>query len=136
MARILVIDDQEHIRFVIKSLLTMDNHEIEVAENGRIGLQQVRTGQFDLVITDVVMPELDGFEVITGIKELTPAAGLIVMSGGGVKLDIENLLVMATYLGADRVVSKPLDFTRLQVAVREVLASRKTVSGCDTGAFV
>ena len=136
MARILVIDDQEHIRFIIKSLLTRDNHEIELAKNGKVGLQLVKSGQFDLVITDVVMPEMDGFEVIAGLKKLAPDIGLIVMSGGGVKLDMENLLVMATYMGADRAISKPLDFTRLQVAVREVLAARKAVSGCDTGEFV
>lgn len=125
MAHILVIDDQLHIRSILKEFFKIDNHEVDLAENGKVGLRLAEHNVYDLVITDVVMPERDGLEVITGLKKLFPHVRIIVMSGGAARLDIKNLLRTAKALGADRVLTKPLDFIDLQTVVRELLALEK-----------
>ena len=125
MARILVIDDQLHIRSILKEFLKIDKHEVDLAENGKVSLQLAEHNVYDLVITDVVMPERDGLEVIMTLKRLFPHVRIIVMSGGAARLDINNLLRTAKALGADRMLSKPLDFTKLQGVVQELLAVEK-----------
>lgn len=125
MARILVIDDQQHILNIIKEFLLISKHTVDLAEDGKIGLKLARENVYDLVITDVVMPERDGLEVIMGLKQLSPHVRIIVMSGGAARLDIHSLLKTARALGADRVLEKPLDFAKLQAVVNELLALEK-----------
>lgn len=125
MARILVIDDQEQIRTVIQQILVLDGHDVDMAENGKVGLKLAGLNRYDLVITDVVMPEQDGFGVIMGLKKESPHVRIIVMSGGGARLDIDFVLKTANSFKVDGVFSKPLDFIKLQIAVREVLALEK-----------
>jgi len=125
MARILVIDDQLHIRNIIKEFLSIDKHTVDLAENGKVGLKLAGENVYDLVITDVVMPERDGLEVIISLKQLFPHVRIIVMSGGAARFDIEFLLKTAKALGADRMLPKPLDFTKLQGVVNGLLAVEK-----------
>lgn len=124
MARILVIDDQEHIRSIIRELLIGDNHQVDLAEDGAVGMKLAARNSYDLIITDIVMPEKDGFEVINELKQLAPGIGLIVMTGGGAGLDVANLMKMSQFMGADRVLSKPLDFRILRRAVKDVLEKK------------
>ena len=124
MARILVIDDEPHIRILIESFLIQDGHQVDQAKNGTEGLKLIERNSYDLVITDVVMPEKDGLEVLMGLKGHVPRMRIIVMSGGGDRLNIQELLNMAKLMGADRVLPKPLDFTALQAVVKEVLEIR------------
>ncbi len=122
MAHILIIDDEPHIRTIIETFLARDGHEVDLAENGKIALKLAELKAYDLVITDVIMPEKDGLEVITGFKRIIPGVRIIVMSGGSVGLDVPYLLNMAQIMGADRVLSKPIDYTELQTMVKDVLA--------------
>jgi len=125
MARILLIDDQEHIRNIIKQILLIDGYEVDTAENGKAGLKMVQLHRYDLVITDIFMPEQDGLEVIMELRQQFPDIKIIVMTGGGAKLDIGHLLKMSKYMGADRLFSKPIDFVTLRAAVKELLAVAK-----------
>ena len=124
MAKILVIDDDPHIRTLVGKFLTIDGHEVDLAENGAVGLKLARLHQYELVITDVIMPDKDGLEVVTELKRLFPLVRIIVMTGGGAKCSIAELLHMTKLLKADRGLSKPLDFEMLPLVVREVLAKR------------
>lgn len=124
MARILVIDDEPHLRILVESFLAQDGHEVDLAENGQKGLSLIERNPYDLVITDVIMPEQDGLEVLMELNGRVPRMRIIVMSGGGERLKIQELLNLARLMGADRVLPKPLDFTALQVAVKEVLEIR------------
>lgn len=126
MARILVIDDQEHIRSIIKQLLLLDNYEVDLAENGMVGMKMADQNVYDLVITDIIMPEKDGLEVVRELKRLCPVVKIVAVSGGATKLDFEMLLKTARAFGADRILPKPIDFMMLQSIVKELLA---TVSG-------
>lgn len=122
MSRILVIDDDPNIRAVVKTYLTLGGDDVDTAENGKIGLMLAGLHQYDLVVTDIVMPERDGFEVIMQLRRTSPSVRIIGMSGGVVKLDKADLLNSAKLMGADRVLPKPLDFIELQATVKEVLA--------------
>ena len=121
MSHILVIDDAPHIRTVITEYLLLEGHTVDSAENGKEGLKLIDLNHYDLVITDVVMPEKDGFEVLTALKRKGSTVRIIVISGGAARLDPQLLLETAKLMGANRVLPKPLDFWKLQVAVREVM---------------
>ena len=121
MSHILVIDDAPHIRTVLTEYLLLEGHTVDSAGNGNEGLRLFGLNHYDLVITDVVMPEKDGLEVLTALKQKVSAVRIIVMSGGAARLDPQLLLTTAQAMGADRVIPKPLDFWKLQIAVKEVL---------------
>ena len=121
MSRILVIDDDAHIRALVQKFLVLDGHEVDTAENGAVGLQLAGLNQYDLVITDVIMPERDGLEVVMELKQVSPQLKIIVMTGGGAKFNIDELLHMTNCMKADRGLAKPLDFEKLQATVKEVL---------------
>ena len=123
MARILVIDDQAHIRTLIKEFLTAERHEVDVAENGTDAMKLCGINDYDLVITDLVMPHHDGFALIMSLKRQDPPVKIIAMTGGTAMLDIGDLLDTSQLLGADRVIAKPLDYIKLQAVVNEVLAA-------------
>lgn len=121
MAHILVIDDEPHIRNILEKLLTRDGHKVDTAENGLIGCDQCALLSYDLVITDIVMPERDGFDVIKECCKMMPPPPVIVISGGSARLDRDYLLSIAKLLPVSKVVSKPVNFEELSAVVREVL---------------
>jgi len=124
MAKILVLDDEPHIRTLVNAFLVQDGHEVDLAENGKEGLKLIGLNRYDLLITDIVMPEEDGLGVLMELKGRVPRIRMIVMSGGGTRLNIDNYLNLAKLMGADRVLPKPLDFLKLQAAVKEVLEAQ------------
>ncbi len=123
MARILVIDDHEQIRTIIQLLLTGDGHTVDIAEDGKIGLKMAREFDYQLVITDVMMPNQDGLEVVTKLKRTIPGIGIIVITGGGPRVDLTDLTETARLLGADSILMKALDFEQLRSVTAEVLAT-------------
>ena len=123
MARILVIDDDVEICTLTKRFLLLDGHEVDTAEDGAVGLKLAGRNQYDLVITDVIMPEQDGIGVVAELKKLYPHIRIIVMTGGGAKFSISELLNITKFMKADRGLAKPLDFEMLLETVRELLAS-------------
>jgi DNA-binding response OmpR family regulator len=123
MAQILIIDDEAEIIFLLKHFLTSEGHAVDTAENGKIGVKLTELHHYDLVISDMHMPEMDGIEVITAIKAKSPATRIIVLSGGSARFDTSNLLTTAKAIGANKVFAKPLDLKALLAAVNEVLAS-------------
>jgi CheY-like chemotaxis protein len=122
MAHILIIDDDADIRFILNTFCTSAGHTIDSAENGKTGLQLAGQNHYDLVITDIIMPEMDGIEVLTEIKQKFPEIRIIVMTGGTPKLEKEYLLSMAQAMKAHKVIAKPLNFKELQAAMNEILA--------------
>jgi CheY-like chemotaxis protein len=123
MAHILVIDDEADMRFILKEVLGRDGHTVDVADNGKTGVSLAELHDYDLIITDVIMPEMDGIEVLTALKLKKPGARVIVMTGGSAKIDKEMLMTFAKAMRAHKVVSKPLDLKALRVAVNELLTN-------------
>lgn len=117
MARILVIDDEDIIREMLKDILEPEGHEIIEAEDGQKGLEKFDPESIDLVITDIMMPGKDGFETIAELREQKSNVKIIAFTGYG----LHNLPV-AFDLGAARVYEKPIKPNDLKEAVTGLLA--------------
>lgn len=121
MARILLIDDDESVRTMLRTMLEYHRHTVMEAHDGREGLQLLPKARPDLVITDLVMPEQEGIEVITTLRKTHPALKIIAISGGGRTNSSDDYLVMARRLGADLTLAKPFAHAALLAAIAELL---------------
>jgi CheY-like chemotaxis protein len=125
MARILVMDDDEPITRMLKKVLEGRGHEVFTAANGREGMKLFAAAQVDLVISDILMPEMDGLEALKELLRRNPDLKLIAVSGGGVRLKMD-ILKVAKILGASATFEKPYDLRALLAKVDEMLAERRT----------
>lgn len=130
MARILLIDDDLAVRTVMRLTLSHFGHTVTEARNGREGLKLFDEINVDLLITDIVMPEADGLEVLMAVAKRRPAVRVLAISGGGRQTASDHLHV-ATLLGATKVLAKPFSTDALLAAVNETLAGW---SGADATA--
>lgn len=122
MACILVIDDEASVRQMVRRILSLDNHTIIEAEDGRKGIDQLKKRQPDLVVTDLFMPNMEGIETIREFRRLKPGIKILATSGGGSSGEPTSVLNMAHKLGADAVLSKPFRAAELAQAVERLLA--------------
>jgi YesN/AraC family two-component response regulator len=120
MAKILVIDDEPSIAFMLKKMLLKAGYEVEIALNGNEGFNMIEIFQPDLLITDIVMPEKEGLELIFDLKKKRPDLKIIAISGGG-RFKYEGYLSMARHLGANKVFQKPLDHLAFMQGITELL---------------
>jgi CheY-like chemotaxis protein len=122
MARILVIDDDELVRFTLKTILEEDNHEVAVAKDGVEGTALFTSQPYPLVITDLIMPEKEGMETIIELRKNYPDTKIIAISGGG-QMGVSNLLKVAQRIGADQAIAKPFGRDEVLDCVKECLES-------------
>lgn len=120
MARILIADDDSEIRVTLQKLLQMVGHEVELAKDGLEATRILDGETFDLMVTDIVMPNQEGLECIIGAKQKHPDLHLIAMSGGG-KDRTENYLRMASTFGAEAIFMKPFSPREMLDKVNELL---------------
>ena len=118
--RILIIDDNADLGMVLRAHLQNAGYPTTVVETARAGLALIEDDEVDLVITDVLMPEVDGIELLRSVKRSRPALPVIAMSGGG-QIAARDLLDMIGQLGADRVLQKPVRRSDLLAAVESLL---------------
>jgi len=122
MKRILIIDDEPDILMMLKKMLERAGFEVDLAVNGESGMQLFISQSADLVITDIIMPEKEGLEIIREMKQLKPDLKIIAISGGG-RLSADSYLGTAKMFGADRVFQKPFRQAELIAAVTELSGS-------------
>ena len=115
MATILIIDDEELIRALLRTTLEAAGYGVTEAPNGRIGLERYRHRPTDLVITDIVMPELNGLDMLLELTREFLHAKVIAISGAEGE---KNVLDVAKLLGARRTFQKPFSMPQLLDAVR------------------
>jgi CheY-like chemotaxis protein len=120
MAKILLIDDDTKIQMVFFQLLTGMGHEVMQAENGKEGLKMIEKSRPDLVITDIMMPEVDGLEILMHLRNTHDSVPVIAISGGMRALPV-NFLQQAKLFGARYVFEKPVPLDVLRNAVTELL---------------
>lgn len=120
MSRILIIDDDPYIRTVFKRYLEGNGYEVEVAPDGNEGLKSVKRVVPDLVVTDVMMPEKDGLEVVLELRKICPEVPVIAISGG-MRIAPMDFLPMVKKFGAKRVLYKPIDLEELSEAIEQEL---------------
>ena len=116
-------DDESHLR-MLTTVLSKANYEVVSAPNGYNGCELFRENPCDLVISDIFMPEQEGLETITKLRERYPETKIIAISGGGVKTNYmpKDILEIARDLGANKVMAKPLNIPDLLNAVKKLLA--------------
>ena len=132
MARILLIDDDDSLRTMLRLTLIHFGHTVIEARNGKEGLDAFPQAKADLVITDIVMPEKEGNEVLIELRKKDPQVKIIAMSGGG-RGKASDYLSVATQLGAARALAKPFSNEALMAAINEVLPTIKIPTNPTAG---
>lgn len=120
MARVLIIDDDEQIRQMLCRMLEQVGYTVDDAQNGAEGIARFRKQPYDLVLTDLIMPEKEGIEMIIELKSEFPDVKIIAMSGGA-RMGPDAYLQLADSLGAERCFSKPIPRADLLDAIRALI---------------
>lgn len=117
-SRVLIVDDEDALRTILSSELASAGYEVATASDGEEGITEVKNRKFDLVLLDIKMPKLDGFEVLKFIKKEHPAVKVIMLTGFA---DLKNAIESKKY-GAEDFVSKPYDLVDLLTTIERVLS--------------
>jgi len=121
--KILIIDDDKQFRELLVQILEENGeYQVGMAHNGEIGMKLFRDDPFDLVITDILMPEKMGFEVITELHGAFPDTKIIAISGGDF-IGPEDYTITAELIGADRSLNKPFRMQEILDNVRDLIGS-------------
>jgi CheY-like chemotaxis protein len=130
MARIVIVDDERHIRAFLTDLLRAEGYDVEMAADGSEALALCGRQAPDLVITDMFMAGMDGMQMIGRLRRDFPAVNVIAVSGGGVSGEI-GILAQARKAGATATLEKPFGIDALLATVKETLAKpRRRSSEC------
>lgn len=124
MAKVLIIDDEKAIRRSIREILEFEKHQVEEAEDGAAGLTMALKNSYDVILSDIKMPKLDGIELLQQLVDNQVNSAIIMMSGHGT---IETA-VDAVKQGAYDYLAKPIDLNRLLVSVRNALEKGELVT--------
>ncbi|MFA5689959.1 MAG: response regulator [Kiritimatiellales bacterium] len=122
MGHILIIEDNEAVRGLFQQVLEIEGYSVAVAGNGHEGLAAAREREPDLVITDIMMPEMDGLELIQRLRANSPGLPVIAISGGMREAPF-NFLSQAEQMGANKTLEKPVALAELINAVKTLLAT-------------
>jgi DNA-binding response OmpR family regulator len=120
--RILVVDDDAKICAMLRKALELEGYDIVEAYNGHEGRYRFLSEQPCLVITDILMPEQDGLQLIRSLRYLTPDVKIIAMTGGGAFGNFDNLR-LAQFEGAQRILRKPFSLRELSTIVHDLLVT-------------
>ncbi len=115
--RILVVDDEEALRIVLSAELEGEGYQVANAGDGQEAINILATNEFDLILLDIKMPNVDGFEVLKYVKEHSPKTKVVMLTGFA---DLKNA-IESKKLGAEDFVSKPYDLVDLLTTVERVL---------------
>jgi len=121
---VLVVDDEEDICLLLDQWLKPLGHTVAMAANATEAGKLVKRVIFDLVVTDVLMPDGDGLKLIEELKKTQPGARILAISGGGRYMDSNDCVKIARGLGADLAIIKPFGREKFLQAVAETIASR------------
>lgn len=124
MSRILVIDDERSIRNTLKDILEYEKYQVDLAENGQVGLDKVKNGEYDVILCDIKMPGMDGIEVLEKLSAQSYDAPVVMISGHG---NIDTA-VDAIKKGAFDFIEKPLDLNRLLITIRNAMDKSNLVT--------
>jgi CheY-like chemotaxis protein len=121
MNRILVIEDNPVTQMLVASLLGQSGHEVVEAADGREAMRLFSRSHFDLVITDIIMPEQEGLSTIRAIRKVDQKVPILAMSGDATALHEQGYLAMTLDFGANDTMRKPLDLDTLTTKVGNLL---------------
>lgn len=131
MPEILVVDDDDDVRSIIVGHLATTEARVVDVNDARSALKLVRSQTFDLIISDLFMPEVDGIKFITEVRRIRPSVPIILVTGGGLNFPLgsQNIGILAqtaTILGASEILQKPFRGDQLRELVKSLIASNST----------
>jgi CheY-like chemotaxis protein len=122
MAKVLVVDDEELVCSLLVDMLEAEGHQVRTAGDGRQALAAMRQEVPDLLITDLIMPEKEGLELITTLRQRGIGMKILAISGGSRFVDPVDQLKAARLLGADLCMAKPIEYPEFLAVVSRLLA--------------
>lgn len=122
MSTILIIDDDEQFNLLVKSALELKGYNVETASNGKEAKAMYQNKTYDVIITDIIMPEGDGYEVILDLRHMNMCDRVIAVSGGG-RTAADDYLVTAQHFDVAATFNKPIDIQALRAKVEEIIQS-------------
>lgn len=120
MEQILLIDDMKGVRRAVSAVLKRAGHTIVEADDGGVGLELLKSQRFDLVITDMLMPQHDGMEVLLFLEQQPNRPKVLAISGGGSQVSADEAFMLASSK-ADATLAKPFDNADLLAAIDKLL---------------
>ncbi len=117
--RVLIIEDDTDVRAMLRRMLQQAGYDTVEARDGRLGLEACAACRVDVVLTDIVMPEMEGIETIREIRARYPDVAIVAMSGGDTDYD-DSYLSMARMLGAKHTLTKPFRRNELLTIIEEI----------------
>ena len=118
---IMVIDDNEWIRDTLKQLLARSGYQVDVADNGRVGINKLKSKRYDVVLTDIQMPEMDGIELLKQIKEYDPTIPVVMITG----FPTVDTAIQAMRQGASDFITKPFRYEQINMVVDKLVKERE-----------
>lgn len=123
MAHILIIEDDEQFRTMLATMLEADRHRVSLAADGEEGLRMASQLNPDLIITDILMPKLDGIELVLALKRQGKNMPVLAISGGRRSISAEFNLNSASLLGVAATMSKPFSRDELRRTLDQLLGT-------------
>jgi len=120
-ARILIVDDDESIRTVLATILEEEKYAVDTAQNGEDAIEKTKTQFYNLALIDIRLPDMEGTELLTRMKETIPKMRKIIVTGYP---SLQNA-IEAVNKGADAYVMKPFDVAKVLKTIKEQLAKRE-----------
>ena len=124
--KVLAIDDSQDILLLLDTWLSGAGYDTVLATTAKDGLPIISAGNIDVLLTDILMPDMDGIEVIRYLRSRHPDLWIVAISGGGTYLTANTALCLSHELGADRILKKPFSKTELLSVIRRA-------GSCSTG---
>lgn len=120
-AKILIVDDEPLIRDALAFKLTKDGYDVDTAEDGEKAIQKIESEEYQMIISDIMMPFISGFELVKILKERGTDAPVLMLTS----LNSETAVLKAFDLGADDFMTKPFSPNELSVRIKKLLKNAK-----------
>lgn len=124
MVRILVVDDETNTRKFLKTVLESDSYDVETAENGEEALEKMATTHIDLIVLDIMMPKIDGYEFTKLLRDTQNEIPILMLSAKHLPLDKKKGFIV----GTDDYMSKPVDEEEMLLRIKALLRRAKIVN--------
>lgn len=126
---VLLVEDSPEVSLSVREILSSAGHDVDDASNGKEALDKIDQGNFDLVVSDIWMPEMDGIALLKEIRSAGNDVPVVVISGGAPNAPLTYTAPLASTFGANAVIYKPFEKEELLKAIDTVLAGETVEQG-------
>jgi len=117
---ILIVDDEDRIRYAMSYALTLGGHSVITASNGQEALESIKSRYYDIAFVDLILPDMDGWEIVNSIRQMSPNTTIVLMTGWNVRLDDEKL----KEANLDTVLTKPFQLSDVADLIKSALEKK------------